>query len=374
MQQAIRNIVIVGAGVRAWLPAAYLAARFPDRACQIIIASSDDDVEETDILARPDSRRLHQVLQLTEQELVAQAQARPALLSAVSTKSGQVVSLPFGAYGVDRGGTQFYQYWRRAALAGQAAPIERYNLAFQLAAARTFMPKPPGGFPSFDYGYTLSRSGYGNLLKRYALNAGVVDGGCFLSADVLADVQRMSSVCASNLKIDCDMVLDATATARVAALIGAREAGWAGNCLALTEPSTMAGMELHTLQTAMERLIALLPGRDFAACETAEYDRLLRAEHSRISDMAALLLDGEKSAALQRKINVFSARGRIPVEDHEVFTKPEWQAALMACVDQPQIYDRLADRVSLEDTVVWLDDLERAIQQLLQRLQQKVAI
>ena len=374
MQQSLRHIVIVGAGLRVWLPAAYLAARFPEQTCQITVVSFGEDGEEADILARPETRRIHQVLQVTERELAGRAQARPALHSAVATESGGTVRLPFGAYGQDRAGTQFYQYWRRADLAGKARPIETYNLALQLAAARVFIPKPPDGFPAFDYGYIFSRAGYADLLKECALKRAASVGGLFKKANLSADKGHITSIETDRGQVACDMVIDVTASGKIAALIGGEETGWTGNCLAVHTPSNIPGMELLTLQASMERLIALLPGRDFAPCETAEYNRLATAERLRIKDMETLLNGGHNSAALQRKTDVFSARGRLPVEDHEVFTGPEWLAALMACAQQPQRYDRLVDRVSLDDITGWLNGLEQAIQQLLQRAQQRVAI
>ncbi len=372
-QYPIKNIVIVGSGLRAWLPAAYLAARFTERSCDITVVSAGEQEDAGEVAARPAIRHLHQVLQLTEWELASQAKASPLLRTIVKAHDGAPVHLPFGAYGLDRGGVEFFQYWQRASLAGNVPALGKFNLALQMAAAGMFMPKPPAGFPAFDYGYSFSRAAYGDLLKRYARRAGVAEAGEFDKASLSADGGRVLSVQASGTEICCDMVLDVTRTGQVSGMVGNESIGWVGNCLAVPAGSHLPGLELTVLQSGMERFIALLPGADFHPSETAEYNRLTRAEHDRIRDMEILLAGEEKTEALERKLNVFAARGRIPLEDYEVFTKPEWLAALLAQGVKPARYDRLADRTNIEDVTVWLSKLEQGIDHLIQALIRKGA-
>ncbi len=361
MPQPIQYIAIVGDGLRAWLPAAYLSARFPAPAHQITVVSTGDIADEGDVSARPNVRHIHQVLQITEQELATVAKARPALSVNVSKADNALLELPYGNYGLDQAGAEFYQYWRRADMMGKAQPLEVFNLALKLSEAGKFVPSAPNGFPKFDYGYTLSRGGYCSLLRQYAERNGVQSTGRFVKANFNADDSRVLVLEVDGSPIHCDMVVDTTISKTVADEMGVADVGWTGNCLSIGVGPDVPGIEIFLLQSAMERLIALLPDQSFNASETGEYNRLAYAELARIEDMIDLLRTDDRSPELQRKLDVFGARGRVAIEDYEVFTKAEWIAALTDHGIKPEYYDRLVDRADPNELVSWLNQLETAI-------------
>jgi hypothetical protein len=361
MQQPIQNIAIVGDGLRAWLPAAYLSARFPAPAHQITVVSTGDIAEEGDVSARPNVRYIHQVLQITEQGLATVAKASPALSVSVAKADNALLELPYGNYGLDQAGAEFYQYWRRADMMGKALPLEEFNLALKLAEAGKFVPSAPNGFPKFDYGYTLSRGGYCSLLQQYAERNGVQSAGGFEKANLNADGRRVLALEVAGSPIHCDMVIDTTASQAVAGMLDGNGLGWTGNCLSIGVGPDIPGIEIFLLQSAMERFIALLPDQSFNAPEIGEYNRLAHAEQARIDDMVDLLRTDNRSPELVRKLDVFGARGRVAIEDYEVFTKAEWIAALTDHGIKPEYYDRLVDRVDPNELVSWLNQLETAI-------------
>lgn len=337
----IRSILIKGAGLRAWLPAAFLSAHFPNGGCAIHVQLSDQNSDAQDILARPQIRRLHQKLEITEAELAKAAKARPAFVAKVETGNTSIL-LPFGAFGFDRDGAEFHHFFRRAQMAGHTVPLAAYNLATQLACSDVRSVDLASGLPGVDYGYSLSVTGYTELLKGTALERGV--------QEVSAPAQA-------------DLTIDATAIPGKDHLTTPTH--WSGACLHLAAYTGVPGIELHTMLTAMELLIALLPDTAFHTCETREYDRLSHAEHQRIADMFTLLFDtGENrdpGSGLIRKQNVYEATGRIPVEDYEVFSKAEWLAAFSARNVFAREYDRLADRMDEASLLSWLGRTEQDI-------------
>lgn len=344
--EAISSIAIIGSGVRAWFVAACLAARFPAGTCRICVVPDGADDDTGEIFARPTIRRVHQLLQITEQELAGLAGAQPSLFAERVKADGKRVRLPFGVYGVDRGGADFFQYWVRAASLGQVSDLSAYNLALEMARAGVFVSSAPSGLPVFDYGYRFSRAGYGKLMRKWAEAAGVTVAGSAAPSDLVVRLGGHRSE--------------------------PRMSGWYDGGLFVGRRSCVPGLELHVLQTAVERLIALLPDRRFLACETREYDRLARAEHERIQDMVDLLDDGatgeSQSDALKRKLSVFARRGRVPREDFEVFTGPEWLAALVDAGLRPVEYDRLADKIDARELMTWLAGVETAIAQTIDKL------
>jgi hypothetical protein len=368
MKQPIQNIIVVGQGLRAWLPAAYLSARFPASSHTVTVVMKGDESDVGDISARPNIRHIHQVLQVTEYELETVANAKPALSVSVSRNDDLPVHLPYGNFGLDQAGAEFYQYWRRADMMGDVAPLEKFNLALQLSEAGKFTAKAPNGFPGFEYGYTLSRAGYCNLMRQNAEKNGVKIGGVFGAAVIDADTGFITHISTDEASIPCDMVFDATLSHDLMPATTDRVSVWIGNCLAIPFKDDIAGLELFLLQSSLERLIALLPDKNFDSCETREFDRLTVAELARIDDMVSLLLSGEVSLKLQRKINVFKARGRVALEDYEVFSKAEWLAAFAAHGLEPEHYDRLVDRARPEELVSWLSQLEKSISRVVDNI------
>jgi tryptophan halogenase len=129
---------------------------------------------------------------------------------------------------------------------------------------------------------------------------------------------------------------------------GRRPRPWVCNVLALGDAATavdpLHGTNLSLGHSAIERAIELLPGRDCHPLELAEYNRRAAQETARVRDFLALhyLCSGRSKGefwnglarrplpeGLQRTVEQFAARGRIPFFEEETFDKHAWVAALI---------------------------------------------
>ena len=365
----IRSLLIIGSGVSAWLPAAMLAARLPRTAWRINVCDLGDTRADT-LLARPYICRAHDLIGIDDAILSREASARPVHAFAIEAVRGNEAVLPFGDYGLPFQGAAFNQYWLRAHRAGKARPLADYNLALRLAKAGSFLSKAPNGFPFLDYGYQLPRQAYGALLRHVASRAGVNTLSKSVERVELSEAGLIDKVTLGGKALSPDLTVCAGSAVLPEADLLLR-ISQSHNGIHIKAASKLAGLELHQLQTGTMRLMSLWPGDSFTRSEKAEFDRLYRAETDRIEDMSMLLCDEIGNAAgrsaLQRKRQVFAARGRIPTEDYEVFSKSEWLAALSSCDIIPRQYDRLVDRMSLEQTIFMVTQIGNRVDQLVDK-------
>ncbi len=178
--------------------------------------------------------------------------------------------------------------------------------------------------------------------------------------------------------------LGATRTLKFTA--GVRCEPWSGNCVALglaagfLEP--LESTALHVVQTAIMRLLALFPDRNFDPLLAQEFNRLTRTEFERIRDFLILHYHAQERseplwqhtrsmsipAALQYKIAHFSHAGRIVTEPLELFQNSNWLAVLVGQEVWPKRHHPLADLNTAIDPALRLagirDVLTRAAQSL----------
>jgi tryptophan halogenase len=118
---------------------------------------------------------------------------------------------------------------------------------------------------------------------------------------------------------------------------GRRRQFWSRNCVALGPAAAalepIEGTRLHLIQSAIERLIALLPGGGCEDADTREYDRLTIAEIERLRDFLILhhhaaAPAAELPEALAYKIEGFKARGRVVPYGGEIFQTSGWLSIL----------------------------------------------
>lgn len=146
---------------------------------------------------------------------------------------------------------------------------------------------------------------------------------------------------------------------------GRRTAAWTGNCIALgaaacvLEPLHPTAMTL--LLRSLARLIQLWPADRLAVTEAAAFNRAAAGEQLRARDFVigqyaaagrlGKFWDARRAAALPEplaaKLDLFRARGRLPMFDDEIFEEEDWAAVFDAMGLVPRRHDALADRLPI---------------------------
>ncbi len=162
---------------------------------------------------------------------------------------------------------------------------------------------------------------------------------------------------------------------------GRRRLFWHRNCVALglaagfMEP--LESTSIHLVQTALMRLLALFPDRDFDPLAAREFNRLTALEYERIRDFLILhyhAIEREDTPlwrhtrsmpipeTLAYKIEQFRAGGRLVAEPLELFQNSNWLAVLAGQGIAPRRYDLLADLRGV-DAAPYLAELRTAMVQ-----------
>lgn len=142
---------------------------------------------------------------------------------------------------------------------------------------------------------------------------------------------------------------------------GARRQSWSRNCVAIglaagfLEP--LESTALHVIQTALARLLALFPDRDFDPALAREFNRATRAEYEWIRDFLLLHYHAQQRdepmwrraramtipETLAYRIEQFRRTGRPVVDAAELFQRNNWLAVLLGQEVWPVRYQPLAD-------------------------------
>lgn len=175
----IKKIVVVGAGIDAWLTALFIKTEF-------LKYTVDNHVEviDTGCLISPQKcfsvlpgyRQLHEQLGANEEALLRSAKSTRFYAQRFSGWSAYENDY-FIAYdkpGVDIAGAKFYQCWQKARKNGLSASFEDFSLGILAAKHGKLIIKctdeslqPP------SYGYHLEASNYTAAIKRAAIARGV---------------------------------------------------------------------------------------------------------------------------------------------------------------------------------------------------------
>jgi len=139
---------------------------------------------------------------------------------------------------------------------------------------------------------------------------------------------------------------------------------WVRNCVAIGDSAVavepLEWTNLHLAHSQIDRLIAMMPGRDCAPIELAEFNRQCAAEADRVRDFLCLhyLLTRRsepfwKEAAaiipppsLAHTLSQFAERGRLPYYEEETFARDSWLTVLLSQGFEPRRTDPLAELVS----------------------------
>ncbi|TCQ00820.1 tryptophan halogenase [Sphingomonas sp. PP-F2F-A104-K0414] len=150
---------------------------------------------------------------------------------------------------------------------------------------------------------------------------------------------------------------------------GARPEPWKHNVLALGDAAVvldpLADANLHLAHAAILRAIDLLPGRDCAPTELAEYNQRSYRQAARVRDFQAAhyLPTGRtrgpfwkhasrlsRPDSLAHTLEHFAHRGRLPFYEDESFDKDDWHGLLLGLGIIPRIADPIAS-ASPPDTI-----------------------
>jgi tryptophan 7-halogenase len=160
---------------------------------------------------------------------------------------------------------------------------------------------------------------------------------------------------------------------------GVRTQPWLRNCVALGDAAVaMEPLEwcnLHLAHGAIDRLIAMLPGRRWVPAEVADYNRQTLAEARRARDFAALhYAVSDRDApfwrervatppppSLDHTLRLFRDRGRLPFHEEETFSRESWLAVLFGQGVLPAHADPLAGAVPPADALRALEARRAAI-------------
>ena len=155
---------------------------------------------------------------------------------------------------------------------------------------------------------------------------------------------------------------------------GRRKKSWNRNCVAIgaaagfLEP--LESTSSHSIQSGIVKLLALFPDRSFDPAEAAEYNRLMSNEYARIRDFLVLhyrlstraeplwceCREASLPPLLERKIELFSSRGRVVLYDDETFGESSWVSVFLGQRFWPKRSD---PRVATVDLAVTRERLGR---------------
>ncbi|HEX8445575.1 MAG TPA: tryptophan 7-halogenase [Sphingomonas sp.] len=168
---------------------------------------------------------------------------------------------------------------------------------------------------------------------------------------------------------------------------GARRAPWRHNVVAIGDAAVtldpLASANLHLAHAAILRAIDLLPGRDCAAVETAEYQRRTAWQVARVRDFQAAHYQpsgrtrGEfwraagrlpRPDTLAHTLDQFAMRGRLPFHEEESFGRDRWLALLLGLGIVPRLPDAIASATPVAATAAALRALTDAAAALPHRI------
>jgi len=152
---------------------------------------------------------------------------------------------------------------------------------------------------------------------------------------------------------------------------GIRKRLWVGNCVAVGESAfslePLDAVQLHITHNCISQLMTLFPVEAGAFREAEFYDRIIRRVAINLRDFQAAhyklnrrfdepLWDGCRDAevpeTLQRKLDVFSARGRVPLYDDETFQEHGWETLFIGHGLIPRTYDPRVDAMPEQEHIV----------------------
>ena len=168
---------------------------------------------------------------------------------------------------------------------------------------------------------------------------------------------------------------------------GRRTQAWVGNCLALglaagfLEP--LESTNIHLVQTALGRLFALFPDRDFDPAISAEYNRLTALEYEHVRDFLILHYAASKREdapfwrdcramplpeTLTYKRDLFAKTGHIAMMEEETFLPASWLAIYAGLHVWPERYEPIVDILASGDMASRFEAMRASIRKSVETL------
>ncbi|HUQ09053.1 MAG TPA: tryptophan halogenase family protein [Steroidobacteraceae bacterium] len=156
---------------------------------------------------------------------------------------------------------------------------------------------------------------------------------------------------------------------------GRRRLTWNRNVVAIGLSSgflePLESTSLHLIQSSIQRLIAMLPDRDFDPSVRDEFNRIANAELARVRDFLILhyhlnrRTEGELwrhcanmsiPDSLSESIEHFRRHGRLVQREHELFVRASWLAVHVGQLNLPEACE-LPAQAHVADSTLWLEKM-----------------
>jgi tryptophan halogenase len=176
----LKNIVIVGGGTAGWMAAASLARLLKNKYNIRLVESEEIGSVGVGESTIPMIRLFNEVLGINEDEFMRETRATFKLGIEFEDwgRVGERYMHGFGKFGQDLWTVDFFQYWLKAYLAGQAPDLEHYSINRMAARASKFIRPSPemANSPLADivYAFHLDAGLYARYLRKYSEAHGVV--------------------------------------------------------------------------------------------------------------------------------------------------------------------------------------------------------
>ncbi|MYM85364.1 tryptophan halogenase [Duganella sp. FT50W] len=208
-RQPVRRVVIVGGGTAGWMAAAGIAKVLGKRLDIKLIESEEIGTVGVGEATIPTLINFHNVLEINEQEFMAETQATFKL--GISFESWRNVKEDyihsFGTTGVDHWTAGFQHFWHKGVQRGLAGDYGDYCLELKASLENRFAHLPNNGM---NYAYHLDAGRYAKYLRKLSEPRGVqrIEGKIVSvkqhdNGDVRAVTLASGEDIAGDLFIDC---------------------------------------------------------------------------------------------------------------------------------------------------------------------------
>jgi len=216
MQQAIKNIVIVGGGTAGWMTATALATVLRGRYNIRLVESDEIGIVGVGEATIPMIQRFNQVAGIDEAEFMKATQGSYKLgIEFVNWgRLGERYIHGFGILGQDLWTVRFDQYWQRLNKLGKARPLDEYSITRMAARRNKFLPPrrdlPNSPLADIAYAYHFDASLYARYLRSVSERRGVrrTEGKVMRVSQRAGDGHVDAIVMESGESIEGDLFID----------------------------------------------------------------------------------------------------------------------------------------------------------------------